>query len=150
MHCSVLLVDRNTQYLNMACDLADGVQNDTYARITMYYRFNGNVYRKFLIDLNADFCEFMLSGTQNPLFSAAVKTLASMSNIIHPCPHTGQMVVRNLTITNRFVAGGILPAGQYRSDINIYNYKLNQTIVHPIVYFTVPNSNDARLDLTMG
>lgn len=149
-NCSVELVDRNSRYLTVGCDLGDWTQDYIRTRTRLYYRFNGNVYRKFLVDIDEDFCKFMSGKFESPFLPVLFKAIGTNTNINHTCPYTGNVTIRNLTISSLFVKDLIIPAGQYRFDVNVYDSKRNRTIIRPVVYFTVPNSRDARLDLAMG
>lgn len=150
--CSVVLVDRNTQLLNIACSVGEKQKNNIRLHFKMYYRFNGLTYRPFLIDIEADFCAFMLNVLKRPniMLANVMEQVRKHSNIDHPCPYTGTVEIQNLTLSNLFLGGSMLPTGQYRFHSKIYDDKENKTILEPIVFFTVPQSRDARLDLSMG
>lgn len=148
-----MLIDRNTQLLTISCDLGARKKNHMRVSVQLYYRFNQANYRLFLMNVDVDFCEFMSSkkGSISNVFLASVmKEVSTYSNLNHPCPYTGWTAATNLTFSLEMFAGVIIPSGQYRIDVNIYDSQLNSTIIYPKIYFTIPNSNDARLDLTFG
>lgn len=114
------------------------------------YRFN-SVYRKFLIDLDMDFCGYM---AETQKFDILLRTIMPVverySNINHPCPYSGNVTVRKMRITNKIFDRAILPSGQYRIDVSIYDSKEKRPIIFCKIFMTVPIANDARLDTAMG
>lgn len=126
-----------------------------HVHLTVNYKFK--VYRKFLIDIDQNFCDAM-DGlyNQNESKKYHSRTLLLMmqglnnkSNINHTCPYSGYVVAQNLLIGDILMPGYLMPAGQYRLDIHIYDSSKNQTIIYPKVFLTIPASK-SLLDLSMG
>lgn len=150
INCSVKLVNRYTQLLNIGCDLGQRKQKNIRLGFVMHYRFN-NVYRQFLINLDMDFCAYMAEKPERNLFLESIMPhVTRFSNINHPCPYSANVSVRNMPVTNVIFNRAIIPSGQYRLDVNIYDSADKTPIIFCKVFLTVPNSNDANLDTAMG
>lgn len=145
------LIDRHTQLLNIGCDLGERKQSKIRLGVVLNYRFNNNVYRQFLINLDMDFCAYMATNRTFNIFMEQVMPLIErFSNINHPCPYSGNVAVREMSFSNMLVDKSILPSGQYRIDINIYDSIERRPIIFCKVFLTIPIASDARLDTAMG
>lgn len=152
--CKVTRVSRNIQHLTVGCNLTE-TQHRMNVHVSMNYKFT--VYRKFLIDLHENFCDAMdglyneIEAKQNSARTVLLimKGITSKSNINHTCPYSGYVVAQNLVLDEVLFPGYLLPAGQYRIDVHIYNSSRNRTIIYPKVFVTIPASK-SLLDLSMG
>lgn len=147
--CAVEWIARNTQVMTVGCHLALPAQNNMRVKLVANYRFN-HVYRQFLINLDMDFCGFMTRNTPNVFLATIMPFVSRYSNINHSCPYSGNVTISRMPLSNAFVQHAILPVGQYRVDVDVYDSKLNRSIISFKLFFLVPQSRNARLDTTMG
>lgn len=148
-HCGVDWIARNTQVMTVGCLLALPAQNNIRIKVVANYRFN-HVYRQFLVNIDIDFCGYMNRETPNVFLATIMPYVSQYSNINHPCPYFDNVTISRMPLNNAFVQNAILPMGQYRIDVDIYDSKLNRSIIYFKLFFLVPQSNNARMDTTMG
>lgn len=82
--CSANLINRNTTYLQ-----ASGMSNysDVYptCRMTLYYRFSNNMYRKFMVDVKLQLCDIIRGQQLGEWLFYTFNHLKKFSNI-NGCP----------------------------------------------------------------
>ncbi|KAG4071341.1 hypothetical protein HA402_004045 [Bradysia odoriphaga] len=111
--CKLTFITRKVKAFTWICDLKKSVDL-IHLHVILYYRFR-NGFQKFLIDLNVDVCSYY----NNTLGSAVMDLVRQeveqySSNVIHPCPFTGNMTVVNLPLTGALFNYIFLPAGEYK------------------------------------
>lgn len=148
--CNVKLIDRRTRLANIVFFMRVP-QNDIHIRYTLFYRFRE--YRKFLLDADADICDYMAENRtiSQPLLDVLIpiflKNVPTYYN--HSCPFEGNISLLNFTISSDLLKGNLIPAGQYRIDCKIFNSVTNKLIILVRVYWTISAGSTTK-DLAMG
>lgn len=142
-------IDRYTQLFSMSCYVMEPVYL-VRVQIIVFYKFQ--VYRKFLIEFDANLCDISETGNtvQHPLLAIASPLIQQYSNFEFKCPFQGNYTTERLKLDSRFFPNTIVPSGHYRLNIRTYIPKSNTTIIDLKIYFTVPQSRNAHEDRAMG
>lgn len=142
--CNVKFVDRYTQLVSGTTYVAVP-QYIGRVHVTLFYKFR--VYRKFLVEYDADMCDL---AAQHPLLALALPIIRKYSNQDLKCPYQGNFTLNRLTVDSRFLPNTIVPSGGYRLDMRVYHPKTNNTLFESKLYATIPESRDAHVDRAMG
>lgn len=147
--CRVNLIDRYTQTLTTSAYLFVP-QHNVRMHIIVFYRFR--VYRKFLVEFDVNLCDVSNTdkSSTHPILVFALPYIRQYSTYDFECPFHGNITIDRLKVDNRFVRNSIIPSGQYRVNVRVYNPQTNRTQIDTKIYFTVPPSRDAHVDQSMG
>lgn len=146
--CRVDFIDRYTQLISNTCYVMVP-QYVLRMHVTVYYKFR--IYRKFLLELDFNLCDlFENKDNPHPLMSIIVSILQKYSLEGLKCPYQGNMTMKPWQLDFSFIPTLVIPSGQYRVDVRVYNPKTNETVNETKLYLTVPPSRDARVDRSMG
>lgn len=85
----------------------------------------------------------------SPVLVMAMQGISQRSNINHRCPLSGNMEVTDMIVQDFMAPGYLLPAGQYRLDLDIVN-TLSKLSIMNIQMFIKISSTATTLDMAMG
>lgn len=147
--CRVEYLDRYTQLLSSSFYV---MEPQYFARVHVVTFYKFRVYRKFLIEIDANLCD--VSDTNkpvaHPLLAIASPIIRKYANFDFKCPFQGNLTINRMKLDKRFIPNTIVPSGSYRLNMRTYIPKANITAIDVKIYFTVPESRDAHEDRTMG
>lgn len=120
--------------------------NQVHVRVTLFYKYQ--TYQKFLIDLTQDFCGYVDGTKSATLIDMIMVGLAKTATFNHTCPYSpGPQKINGYYLdSSKFPK--IVPEGQYRLDIKVFEPKSNKIIVLVQTYMTAKHNGPA--DLGMG
>lgn len=104
--------------------------------VTLYYRYRAG-YKKFLIDVNADFCAYH----DNKMGSGVLDLIREQfkeysTDLWHPCPYVpGNLSISDLPLTASLVNNLFVPAGDYKL---IVDTRIGEERIMIMIFFVVP------------
>lgn len=132
--CKLSFVNRKDKTATVGCNVIKPI-NLVHTKVTMFYRFTSG-YRKFLIDLDLEFCKFMDGSLTSAFMDVTMKVIKMYSNLDHPCPYIGNHSIVNMPLNSAIFGHQFVPAGQYLIDVNVQSN--GTTVVFVKFYFDIP------------
>lgn len=124
------------QLLNVDCTLSRSVHS-LIVHSRLLYRYRAT-YRTFLYDTHNDLCDFLGARRKSqPMLDVFGSYIDQFSNLNHSCPYVGNVTVRNLRYDSGMMKNTIIPGGQYRVDMRIFEEDTNRTVFQTETFVTV-------------
>lgn len=89
----------------------------------------------------------MAGKTKSVLLDQIYPISKQLTNLNHTCPYIGQMVAKDLEIGFKYLKFAIIPAGEYRVELDFLDEK--QLIINTKIQFSVDDSV-GRTDPSVG
>lgn len=134
--CRLVRKSARLQLLDVDCTLARPV-HAVFAHSRLLYRYQAT-YRTFLYDTQNDLCDFLgARRKRQPMLDVFGSYIERFSNLNHSCPIEGTVSVRDLRYDSGVMRNTIIPAGQYRVDMRLFEPNTNLTVFETMTFVTV-------------
>lgn len=133
--CDLRLLSRDRFYLHIHCHLIRPLKSINLHGV-LNYRYN--TYQKFLIDRWEDVCGYFADNKSSLLINLFMQIISNYTSFNHTCPFTEDLFVLMTNYSmNEIIVKPLLPAGQFRMDINFTEGERKKSILGLQVYFKV-------------
>ncbi len=141
--CKLSFKSRRIKQLSWTCHLIKSA-DIVNVLVVLYYRYRAG-YKKFLIDVNSDFCAYHDGHIGSKILDLVADIFKKYTtNLWDPCPyHRGMnLSLTNLPLTSALVQKIFVPAGEYKliveTKVGDKNQALLATFTKLAFFITIP------------
>ncbi|XP_050335062.1 uncharacterized protein LOC126762378 [Bactrocera neohumeralis] len=121
--CGLKALSRNKVALTVDIQVFQLPVNNISGNLVVYRKANG--YRPFMINITADFCQFMKNKKRIPFGKMIMDAVELYSNMNHSCPFNHDFTLRDFVLQPEQLQSLPVPTGEYLLRIlaRIYNVR---------------------------
>lgn len=124
------------------CNLRAPVEH-VHVNAQLFYRYRR--YVPFLYDIDVDMCDYLGNGTKfQPIMEVMRGYIAKYTQNVQnqTCPVSGNVTVNALQYDLAMLRNVIIPTGQYRADLRVFDAVSNATIFVVQAFLAKVRSDD--------